>query len=137
MKGLLILSVFLIGGSFALPIDEEVTSHRWNLVPDGEGRMHLVDMNPYEVAPEPSFNADRDTFYLLFTRRNRLIGTRITNTVASVSGSNWNSAAAGTRFIIHGWTQDARASLNRDITSAYLSSGDHNVVGMFVNLFFI
>lgn len=135
MKELLILSVILIAGSFALPIKEEKPGHRWTLVPDGEGRMHLQDMNPIVLEPEPSFNANNDVFFLLFSRRNPTVGQRITVTITSVANSNWNSASLGTRFIIHGWSQDHRDDMNIIITRGYLANADHNVVGTFKNYF--
>jgi hypothetical protein len=44
--------------------------HRWTLIPDAEGRMHLMDMNPIEVPVQPFFNAETDIIFLLSTRRN-------------------------------------------------------------------
>lgn len=104
---------------------------RWSLVPDGEGRLYLTDLNPIEQEPEAAWNVETDTFFVLFTRRNPTAGQRITNTAASINASQWNNNAPGTRFIIHGWTQSSTSGMNADIRSAFLASADHNVVGSY------
>jgi hypothetical protein len=109
----------------ALPTESK---HRWALVPDGEGRMHLTDLNPFEVEPEPFFNAAQDVFFVLFTRRNPTAGQRITSTTASIGNSQWRNAATGTRFIIHGFNNNHLSPVNVIITSAYLAAADDNVV---------
>lgn len=119
----------------ALPVGD----HRWSLIPDGDGKMHLIDLDPFEPdTPEPAFNAAADVFFVLFTRRNPTAGQRLAQTTGSISGSQWNSGAAGTRFIIHGWNNNHQSPVNRDITAAFLSRGDHNVVSkLFINLRFV
>jgi len=125
MKLSVILALQLfIGAVFALP-----AHHRWSLVPDSEGRIHLVDLNPFDIQqPEPQWNPDDDVFFLLFTRSNPTIGQRITFSVPSILESNWNSAATGTRFLIHGWLGDHTAMINTDLTPAHLAAADHNVI---------
>jgi len=115
--------IFFAGGAVALP-----AASRWELVPDSEGKLHLVDMNPIEIEPEPFFNPATDVFFVLFTRRNPTAGQRIAQTVAAISGSNWNSGSAGTRFIIHGWNNNSNSPVNVAITRAFLAAADHNVV---------
>ena len=98
------------------------------MVPDNEGRMHLIDLQPVELEPEPFFNADRDVFFLLFTRRNPLVGQRIGFDAAAIRNTNWNTAAPGTRFIIHGFNNDNQSPVSTMITAAYLRRSDFNVV---------
>lgn len=96
---------------------------------EGEnGNLLVIDTNPIEQEPEPTYDPDRDIFYTLFTQRNNLVGQRITNTAASIANSQWQSTALGTRFVIHGWQQSASSSLNGDIRRAWLQSNNHNVV---------
>ncbi|KAG5668798.1 hypothetical protein PVAND_016724 [Polypedilum vanderplanki] len=121
----LILCIALFAGAFSLPIDEE--KHRWTLVPDQEGRMHLLDMNPIEMEPEPAFNANNDVIFLLFTRRNRNAGQRITFDMNTVRNSNW-IASQGARFIIHGWNSNQNTAMNNFIRQQLLDHADHNVV---------
>lgn len=112
--------------AYAAPTYE--SNHRWALVPDNEGRMHLMDMNPIEAEPEPSFNPDVDVFFVLFTRRNPTAGQRLSFNAANIRSTNWNSNAGGTRFIIHGFNNNHRSPVNVDITRAFLARADHNVV---------
>ena len=67
-------------------------------MPDGDGRLHLVDLNPFtpdervDVEPEPAFNAEADVIFRVFTRANPTSGQVITlNNAASLSNSNFNS----------------------------------------------
>lgn len=91
-----------------------------------------MDMNPIELEqePEPTFDANTDVFFVLFTRRNPTAGQRLLRTTASINSSQWNSAAGGTRFIIHGWNNNHQSPVNTIITSAFLQRADHNVVAV-------
>lgn len=115
---------FLIISTISHPLEEK--KHRWALVPDTEGRMHLYDQNPIEVEIEPSFDPLNDIIYILFTRRNPTVGQRLTS-MDSVRSSNWNSNNQ-VRFIIHGWNSNQDTALNSFITRELLEFGDHNVV---------
>jgi pancreatic triacylglycerol lipase len=99
---------------------------RWNLIPDSEGNMHLMDLNLQEAAVEPFFNAETDTAFLLLTRRNPTIFQRIFMTQASIDASNFN-AAHQTRFTIHGWNGDSTARVNTFVAFNYLDLGEYNV----------
>lgn len=115
----------------ALPAVPVETRHRWTLVPDGDNRLHLVDLDDVSVQePEPAFNADTDVFFVLFTRRNPTAGQRLASTVASINNSQWSSAAAGSRFIIHGWNNNHQSAVNIVITRAFLAAADHNVIAV-------
>lgn len=126
MKASFVLSVVLFAGaSLASPVER---SSRWNVVPDGEGKIHLVDINAGDVEPEPTFEPSTDVWFILFTRRNPTVGQRIFPTAASIAASHWSNAAAGTRIIAHGWNQDQTAILNSDFRDGFLTRDDHNVV---------
>lgn len=107
-----------------MPVEEK---HRWSLVPDTEGKMHLFDMNPIEVEPEPAFDPLNDMIFLLFTRDNPTVGQRITFDMDTVRNSNWNPQRQ-TRFLIHGWNGDQTTGLNIFMTREFLARGDYNVV---------
>lgn len=65
-------------------VQVEDPRHRWAMIPDGSGKMHLIDLNPYQSeAIEPSFNAQNDVFFLLFTPRNPTSGQRLTTNDAN------------------------------------------------------
>jgi pancreatic triacylglycerol lipase len=101
MKSIILISTLIISSVISLPLSEE-QKHRWTLVPDTNGRMHLYDLNPIELEVEPAFDALNDVIFLLFTRRNPTEGQRISFDMDTVRNSNWNSQNQA-RFIIHGW----------------------------------
>ena len=106
--------------------------HRWSLIPDGDGKMHLLDVNTYQTEPEaiqPSWNADNDVFFVLCTHRNRG-GARV-NIDANQIRNNGFNAGAPVRFIIHGWNNNQGSDVNTNIRDAYLNRGDFNVVSTF------
>lgn len=79
-------------------IPRDDSNYRFNLVPDSEGKMHMVDLNPLETPIEPAFNPEVDVIFLLFTRQNPNVGQRIIlNNLASVRNSNFNPSHP-TRF---------------------------------------
>jgi hypothetical protein len=82
----LILILIILLKVISLPLKEP----RWVLVPDGEGHMHLVDLNPIEDAPEPAYDPMTDIVYWLFTRQNPTQAQVITHDMASVRNSNFN-----------------------------------------------
>lgn len=89
--------------------------------------MHLFDMNPIEMEPEPIFDPMNDVIFLLFTRRNPSVGQRITFDMETVRNSNW-LANQQTRFIIHGWNSNQDTGLNIFMRREFLERADHNVV---------
>lgn len=102
------------------------SNHRWNLIPDSEGRMHLMDLNPYEFSVEPAFNPVTDTIFLLRTRRNPTVSQPITGTPESIANSFFDRNHP-TRFTIHGWNGDATARVNTLVASEYHFNGEFNV----------
>ncbi|XP_019933424.2 pancreatic lipase-related protein 2 [Aedes albopictus] len=112
---------------------EEPPADSWTLVPDANGRLHLVNTNPYNIPdleqePEKRFTAATDTIFRLYTRSNpttpQVIGL---NNAASLANSNFD-AANPTRFIIHGWNNDGFSEVNVMLTNAWLTRGDFNVI---------
>lgn len=120
----------LQSAAFAAPSVPVESKHRWALVPDNEGHVHLMDLNPIELEPEAFWNPATDVFFVLFTRRNPTAGQRLAQTTASINNSQWSNGAGGTRFIIHGWNNNHQSPVNIVITRAFLASADHNVVAV-------
>lgn len=89
--------------------------------------MHLFDLNPIAVEPEPLFDPLNDMIFLLFTRKNPLEGQRITFDMDTVRSSNFDSSHE-TRFLIHGWNGDQTTGLNIFMTREFLSREDYNVI---------
>jgi hypothetical protein len=112
----------------ALPVEE---FKRWSIARNDDGRVHLVDLKPIEMEPEPQFNALNDVRFLLFTRNNptsaQILNMHDLNTVRN---SNWDPLRS-VRFIIHGWQSNASTAMNAFITRDLLARADHNVVGEF------
>ncbi|XP_058065520.1 phospholipase A1 VesT1.02-like [Anopheles bellator] len=119
-------------GEEHMPNEEQGAEQNWHLVPDGDGRLHLVNTDPFNLGsqldePEPLFNADADTIFLLFTRNNRNAGHRITPGNAGTLGQHWNGGRQ-TRFIIHGWNNNGGSEVNVAVRNAYLDRADVNVI---------
>lgn len=115
-------TTFIFQVSLTSPVD-----YQWNLIPDGDGKMHLVDANPTLEQAEPFFNAEVDTAFLLFTRSNPTVAQRITWTENSVSNSNFNPAHP-VRVLIHGFNSGPSSGVNLAPTRTYLQRGDFNVI---------
>lgn len=112
------------------PLEEIVVSdqkHRWTMVPDASGRMHLVDLNPYEAPVEPTYVAEEDIVFILLTRRNPTVGQVINlEDLASLRASNYDPAHE-TRLTVHGWIGSAGSTVNRNVAAAYFQLGEFNV----------
>lgn len=96
------------------------------MIPDAEGRLHLIDLNAYDVPVEPLFVAENDVRFLLFTRRNPTTAQIITLNLASIQNSFFN-AAHPTRLTIHGWNGDISSRVNTLVAEAYFQRGEYNV----------
>lgn len=75
----------------------------WQLVPDNDGNMHLIDINSVDMTAEPLFDAYNDVVFRLWTRANPTEGhiVRIHDN-AQLLASNFNPNLP-TRFHSHGW----------------------------------
>jgi hypothetical protein len=76
----------------------------------------------------PSFEALRDTRFLVFTRFNPTVAQVVDlRDMSTVRNSNYD-ANRPTRVIIHGQLSDAQSDLNIVLTAAYLAAADLNVI---------
>ncbi|XP_058126421.1 pancreatic triacylglycerol lipase-like [Anopheles ziemanni] len=105
-------------------------SDKWMLIPDGNGRLHLANLNPYnidETVPEPHFTAGTDTIFRLYTRANRDTPQVVQlGQAPTLSASNFNPANP-TRFIIHGWNNNGFSEVNMMLKDAWLTRDEFNV----------
>lgn len=84
--------------------------------------------NAVEQEIAPTFDAFRDTIFLVFTRFNPTIPDVVDlHDMDTVRASNWN-ANRPTRVIIHGQLSDGTSELNVVLTAAWLRTYDVNVV---------
>jgi pancreatic triacylglycerol lipase len=112
------------------------SGHKWALVNNDDGQLNLVDTNPIEIEPEPSFNANTDVFFVLFTRRNPTAGQRLGFDANAIRNSQWR-AANGLRIQIHGFQNNHQSPVNSVMRQAFLARADHNVVVSEIKLSFL
>lgn len=76
-----------------------------------------------------AFTPTTETIFTLFTVSNPKIGEKLSMTDGgtSLTASNYNELAP-TRFITHGWLNDATSPVNIVIRDAYLKKGQFNVI---------
>ncbi|KAG5668673.1 hypothetical protein PVAND_016604 [Polypedilum vanderplanki] len=125
MKLILIAFLICLAGVFSHPLNSD--EPRWTITRDGDGKMHLVDLNPVDAEVEPAFDAWTDTFFMLFTRSNPTEGQRITWTRESIEQSNFRRGGQ-VRFLIHGWVASWESEENPRTTREFLTLGDFNVI---------
>ncbi|XP_065073525.1 phospholipase A1 member A-like [Ochlerotatus camptorhynchus] len=116
----------------AFPLDQA----NWQLVPNSDGHLHLVNINPYNLPeadpsdPEILFNPESDIEFRLFTRSNPTQAQILDiNNPASITGSNFNPAHP-TRFTIHGWNGNGGDGLNTRTRDEMLAIGDFNMIAV-------
>lgn len=96
-------------------------------VPDGNGKLHVVDLNSLEQEPTPIYDPMQDIVFRLFTRANPTTAQIITFDMNTVRNSNWN-IANGVRVLIHGWNGGAGSSST--LTREFLARDDYNVIAV-------
>jgi pancreatic triacylglycerol lipase len=131
MKVLFCLALFAIAVA-AIPIAEERINgvNGW-YIPQISGSMKWMNMKEAnEMLTKLDSVEARDTnavsFYL-YTKSNPQKGQQILATRQSIQNSNFNPSYP-TRFVIHGWTQSYTEQMYVDITNAWLSKGNFNVI---------
>ncbi|KAL1402669.1 hypothetical protein pipiens_005990 [Culex pipiens pipiens] len=130
-NSVLVIVFGLLTVATAAPLDQ-LDQDKWSLVPDSNGHLHLVNLNPYSVPdqlePEKLFIPAQDTIFRLYTRSNPLAPqVLVLNNADSISASDFNPSLQ-TRFIIHGWNNDGFSEVNTILTNAWLTRGDFNVI---------
>jgi len=142
MKLIAVICVFLVAAATAIPLyqNEEIgeeyvngteiyheeNTEDWQMVPDTDGNLHLVDINAIDMQNEPAFNAPTDVIFRLFTRTNPTAAQTIAlNNNAQLTASNYNPALQ-TRFHIHGWNGGG-ATTGAGIRTAWLNAINCNV----------
>jgi hypothetical protein len=106
-------------------INDEDPEHRWELIPDVEGSMHLVDMSAYNMSMVRLFDAEKDMRFVLTTR---IASTEeLKFDTASIEASSFNKNHP-TRITIHGWNGDLTSFVNTLVTEEYLKYGNFNCI---------
>jgi pancreatic triacylglycerol lipase len=102
--------------------------HNYELVPDADYNMHLVDLSTYEADAEGRFDPIQDMVYILFTRSTQASGQVIQlNDAASLAASAFNPNNP-TRITIHGWNGGPGARVNTATRAQWFINGDYNAI---------
>ncbi|TDG43618.1 hypothetical protein AWZ03_009969 [Drosophila navojoa] len=131
MKVFLVLTALLAAVS-ALPIQDRIHGENGWYVPQIDGTFEWMDLDEAEQLladaeqMEGRVSTNAVSFYL-YTRSNPHEGKHISDKEASIRDSHFNKDHA-TRFVIHGWTGRHSDSMNKEITKAWLSRGDYNII---------
>ncbi|XP_017131292.1 phospholipase A1-like [Drosophila elegans] len=129
MKVLVALGVLLTAVS-ALPIAERVDGENGWFVPQDDGSFEWMDKKEAEELLDhssPIEGRSNEVSFYLYTRLNPMEGDEIRPHASSIQDSHFDKNH-GTRFVIHGWKGQYTDSMNVDITKAWLSRGDFNVI---------
>ncbi|XP_059608068.1 pancreatic lipase-related protein 2-like [Phlebotomus argentipes] len=119
-----------VGAVCSLPLEEApaVDNVEWALVPDAEGKFHIVSVQEaLDEEPESFFNPETDTHFHLYTQNspnNFQIVER--NNPASLAASNFNPNHP-TKFLIHGWGGSPGGGTVRVSREAFFQRGNFNV----------
>lgn len=96
------------------------------MIPDGNYKLHLIDVNAQDATVEPLFNGPNDMIFELFTRSNPTVPQiiRLGNN-ADLQNSFFNPNHQ-TRFHVHGWLDGGANVPANPYRDAYLAQGDFN-----------
>ncbi|XP_075979721.1 pancreatic lipase-related protein 2-like [Anticarsia gemmatalis] len=134
-KAFLCLLVATVYTASAVPVepvssDNAVPYQRYIEFPDGDEKMHTVDLEDDvdEEVIDDVANDPTKVQYLLFTRHNPTDGQNlIYNDEDSIRQSYFN-AKASTVVIVHGWLSNQDSGVNSAIRDAYLGKETSNVI---------
>lgn len=115
--------IFVLPSSLATPVKE----YRFNLIPDGDGKVHLIDIRPNFEEIENLFDAENDMRFLLYTRLNSNQAQQVTTTRESIANSNFNPRHP-VRILIHGYNSNPDVAFITSSVAAYLQRDSYNVL---------
>lgn len=124
MKWQIFCSIFIlvISSSLAIPFE-----FRFNLISNGDGKVHLIDARPDFEEIENLFDAQSDIRFLLYTRLNPSLAQEITTTRDSIVNSNFNPRHP-VRILIHGYNSNPNVAFITASVNAYLQRDQYNVI---------
>ncbi|KAH8232353.1 hypothetical protein KR032_004706, partial [Drosophila birchii] len=114
----------------ALSIEEPINGENGWFVPQEDGSFQWMDLQDAEDLLANSKTIEgrsNDVTFYLYTKHNPTEGKEIRADRASVDDSHFDKNH-GTRFVIHGWKGRYTDAMNKQITKAWLSRGDFNVI---------
>ncbi|KAH8417466.1 hypothetical protein KR222_000498, partial [Zaprionus bogoriensis] len=116
----------------ALAVEDRVNGENGWYIPKLDGTSEWIDLDDGEKllsdgeAMEGRISTNAVSFYL-YTKSNPTQPQELSSKGSSVTDSNFNKDHP-TRIVIHGWTQSYTDSMNTEITKAWLSRGDYNII---------
>jgi pancreatic triacylglycerol lipase len=123
------INKFLIFVSFfTITLSSPISHYTWETVEDSEGRVHLVDVNQYDVeAIEPLFVPEDDIIFNLCTARNPTACQEVKwNDMNTIINSPFDSSRP-TKFTVHGWNGGGSDGVNWRVNQRFFTLGDYNV----------
>ncbi|XP_037049497.1 lipase member H-like [Bradysia coprophila] len=135
MRFVVVVSVLFVGAAVSSPIlsnkptnNTEVEDEQdWHLVPDGDGKLHIVNIHDgNDIDIEPNFVAFDQVVFRLFTRNNPTNAQTITIFNDAQLTNSFFLPSRQTRFTIHGWNFGGPMA-GAFLRSAWLDRGDFNV----------
>lgn len=114
--------------TFYIASAKPTDGHRWEYIPDSEGRMHLIDMENFDQPIEPFFDAETDIIFTLRVRGDTINDGQIVqwNDMNTIRNSRFDPSRP-TMFTIHGWNGSGAASVNWRVNEGYFELGNYNV----------
>ncbi|CAG9581223.1 unnamed protein product [Danaus chrysippus] len=135
MKLLVVLCAFaaVCAGNAILPVPKDNSHYvegvsRYIWMPDGDGNLHLVDLE--EPADENFLvtrNGNRNQYWL-FTRQNRNSRQVLVNGDANSVRNSFYSGNRPTKVIAHGWNSNGNSDWILQMVAAFLDTADVNVI---------
>ncbi|XP_017873751.1 PREDICTED: pancreatic triacylglycerol lipase-like [Drosophila arizonae] len=123
--------VALLSTVSAVPVDDRANGENGWYVPQEDGSFEWIDLDDAEdLWAKGEAMEDRlpnPVSFYLYTHSNPTKGQKITTKNSSIASSHFNKDHP-TRIVIHGWTQSYKDSMNTEITKAWLSRGNYNVI---------
>ncbi|XP_017846769.1 pancreatic lipase-related protein 2-like [Drosophila busckii] len=117
----------------AMPGDKRINGVNGWYIPQQDWTLKWMDMDEVEAMMQDAAkmeqharSSNKVSFYL-YTSLDPINGRDITPSSDSILCSYFNNSHP-TRILIHGWTQDYNDSMNTEITKAWLSLGDYNII---------
>lgn len=120
-KVLLLISI-VVSSSLGNPVE-----FRFNLISDGDGKVHVIDTRPNFEEIESLFDAENDVRFLLYTRLNPSVAQQITLTRDSIADSFFNPRHP-VRILIHGYNSNPNVAFITSSVAAYLQRDQYNVI---------
>lgn len=83
----------------------------------------------------PAFDGIQDTVFLVFTRRNPIVGQIVHIVDMNYIRNSFFDSRLLTKFLVHGFTGNRNSSINTIVVPAYLQAGDFSNFVISINFY--